>query len=67
MDLFFFKKDVTSAFFRLLGNSPVISAWLKSCCNVSAVTIALVFNTFGDIVLWVAAFLTFRFFISFSI
>ena len=38
-------KSVTSAFLRLPGNSPVFSAWLRSCCNVSGVTIALVFLT----------------------
>ena len=51
-------------FFRLLGNPSVVSAWLKGCCNVSAVTIALVFNNFGGIFLWVVAFLTLRYFIS---
>ena len=65
--LFFLKAGVTFAFFRLPGNSSVVSAWLKSCCNISAETIALVFNTFSGIFLWVVAFLTFKFFISFSI
>ena len=35
--LFFLKKGVTSPFFTLQGSSPVVSTWLKSCCNALAV------------------------------
>ena len=64
---FYFKPGVTSAFFSLLRNSPVFSASLKKCCSVLGVTIALVFNTFGGIFLWIVAFLLLKFFIYFSI
>ena len=65
--LFFLRTGVTTANFTLLGNFPLFSAGWKRCCNVSAVTIALVFNTFGGIFLWVLAFLSFTFFLSLSI
>ena len=45
----------------------MVSVWLKSCCYVSTVTIALVFNIFVGIFLWVVAFFTYKFLISFSI
>ena len=62
---FLLKPGVTSASFSLLRNSPVFSAWLKKCCSVLGVTIALVFNTFGGIFLWIVAFLLLKFFIYF--
>ena len=58
MNFPFVKTGVSNAFFGLLGNSLVLIAWSKSCCNVSTVTIALAFNTFGGIFLWAVAFLT---------
>lgn len=61
------KTGVTAVFFKLTRSFPVVTAGLKSCCNVSAVTIALVINTFCRIFLWVVACLAFKFFIYFSI
>ena len=43
----------------------MVSAWLKSCYNVSAVTIALVFNTFDGQFLWVVIFLHLGYFLSY--